>query len=109
MSVKARIDVDVLFHDTDGSSLTVGSATEHLFQTPGAAVTISGTVGTSAVAISGPTSLTTLAIKNTGSGVLRLGGAIDVSAGRLAVIPTTAAPTVQAVGGSGTYTCVWVG
>lgn len=109
MTVRARIDVDVVFHDTSESTLTVGSMAEHLAVAPSLATAITGTVGTSAVSISGAETLTTLAIKNTGTNVLRLGGAIDVPAGRLAVIPTTSAPTVAAVGGNGAYSCVWLG
>jgi hypothetical protein len=107
MSVRARIDVDVVFHDYTDSSLSVGTASEHLYVTPGGAVATSGTVGTSAISVVGPTSCSTFAVKNTGTTVLRLGGAINVPAGRLATIPTTA--TIQAIGGNGSYSCVWVG
>lgn len=109
MTYRARIDVDVVFHDIGESSISVGSVSEHLAVSPAASVAVSGTVGTSAVSITGPAALSTFAIKNTGTTVLRLGGAIDVPAGRLAVIPTTTAPTVAAVGGNGTYSLVWVG
>lgn len=109
MTVKARIDVDVVFHDSAGSTFTVGSVSEHLMVSPGAATATAGTVGTSAVSLVGPTSVSTIAVKNTGSGVLRLAGAVNVPAGRLAVIPTTAAITVQAPSGNGSYTFVWVG
>ena len=107
MSVRARVDVDVVFHDYSDVSLSVGSASEHLYVTPGGAVAVSGTVGTSAVTITGPASCSSFAIKNTGTTVLRLGGVINIPASRLAVIPTTA--TVQSVGGNGAYSCVWVG
>lgn len=109
MTVRARIDVDVVFHDSSEQTLTVGSVAEHIAVAPPAATAISGTAGTSAITISGLTSLSTFAIKNTGTTVLRLGGSIDVPAGRLAVIPTTTAPTVASVGGNGAYSCVWVG
>lgn len=109
MSVKAKIDADVIFHDTDGQTMTVGSLSEHLLTSPAAATAFSATCGTSAVSIAGSGSLTTLAVKNTGTNVLRIAGAVDVPAGRLAVIPTTATLTVQGVGGSGAYSCVWVG
>jgi len=109
MSVRARIDIDVVFQDATDTSLTVGAASEHLYVTPGGARAFSATAGTSAVAIAGLTSLSTLTVKNTGSTPLRLGGSVDIPAGRLAVIPTTTAPTIQAVGGPGAYSCVWVG
>lgn len=110
MTVRARIDVDVVFHDSSESSLTVGSVAEHLAVSPSGAKAINGTVGTAAVAISGGLgTLSTLAIKNTGTTVLRVAGAIDVPAGRLAVIPTATPPTVASVGGNGAYSCVWVG
>ena len=107
MSVRARIDTDIVFHDYTATSLSVGSASEHLQVAPGAAVAVAGTVGTSAISIVGPTSCSSFAVKNTGNTVLRLGGAIDVPAGRLSVTPTTA--TIAAVGGPGAYSCVWVG
>lgn len=107
MSVRARIDVDVVYHDYTDSSLAVGSSSEHLYVTPGAAVTATGTVGTSAISITGPTSCSTFCVKNTGSVVLRLGGVVSVPTGRLAVLPSTA--TIAAVGGNGAYSCVWVG
>lgn len=107
MAVRARIDVDVVFHDYSDSSLSVGTASEHLYVTPGGAVAVSGTVGTSAISVVGPTSCSTFCVKNTGSTVLRLGGVISVPAGRLAVVPTTA--TISAVGGNGSYSCIWVG
>ena len=109
MSVRARIDVDVVYHDYTATSLTVGAASEHLAVSPPAAVTVTGTVGTSAITITGLTSCSTFCVKNTGGTVLRLGGSIDVPAGRLAVIPTTAVPSVASVGGNGAYTVLWVG
>jgi hypothetical protein len=109
MTVKARIDVDVVFHDATDSTMTVGSLSEHLLQTPSSAVAVSGTCGTSAVSIAGSGSLSTLAVKNTGSTPLRIAGAVDVPAGRMAVVPTTATITVQGVGGNGAYSCIWVG
>lgn len=107
MSVRARIDTDIVFHDYTNTSISVGTASEHLYVTPGGAVAVSGTVGTSAISISGPTSCSTFCVKNTGNTVLRLGGVINVPAGRLSVTPTTA--TISSVGGNGAYSCVWVG
>lgn len=109
MTVRTRIDTDVIFHDTNGSTFTVGSLSEHLSATPANAAMVSGSVGTAAVQIVGTGPLSTLAVKNTGSGVLRLAGAVDVAAGRVAVLPVTATITVAAVTGTGSYTAVWVG
>jgi hypothetical protein len=109
MSVKARVDVSVIYHDTDGLTFSVGTLTDNRMTEPASAATIGGTVGTSAVSIVGSGSLSTLAIKNTGTSVLRVAGAIDVAAGRLAVLPVTATVTVAAPSGSGAYTAIWVG
>lgn len=109
MSVRARIDVDVVYQDGDSNSITVGSLTEHIQPAITVATASSGTVGTSAVSIVGTPPLSTLAVKNTGNGVLRLAGGIDVAAGRLAVLPVTATVTIVAPGGNGSYSCLWVG
>lgn len=109
MTIRARIDVDAVYHDSTSTSITVGSLADHLSVSPAAAQTIVGTAGTAAVALSGAASLSTLVVKNTGSSVLRLGGSIDITAGRVAVIPTTATITVSAPSGSGSYSCLWVG
>ena len=109
MSIRTRIDTDIIYQDGDSTTLTVGSLTEHLAAQATVAQITSGTVGTSAVTIVGTPPLSTLALKNTGTGVLRVAGAIDVSAGRLAVLPVTATVTVQTLGGPGSYSCIWVG
>lgn len=109
MTIRARIDTDVIYHDSTETVFQIGSLSEHTLSTPTVAQTISGTATTAAVQITGSGSLTTLAVKNTGSGALRLAGAIDVPAGRVAVIPTTATITVSAVGGTGSYTAIWIG
>lgn len=109
MSIKARVDVSVVYHDNGGATFTVGSLTDSRMTEPTVASSVSGTVGTSAVSISGSGSLSTLAIKNTGSGVLRVAGGVDVSAGRVAVLPVTATVTVVAPGGTGAYSAVWIG
>lgn len=109
MTIRARIDVDAVYQSSTSTSITIGSLAEHLSVSPGSAQTIVGSAGTAAVAISGPGSLSTLVVKNTGAGVLRLGGSIDITAGRVAVIPTTATITVSAPSGSGSYSCLWVG
>lgn len=109
MTARVRVDVDVVYQQGDTTTITVGSLTEHLSPNISSAQAISGTVGTSAVTIVGTPPLSTLALKNTGAGVLRVAGAIDVSAGRLAILPVTATVTVAAASGQGSYSCVWVG
>ena len=109
MSYRARIDVDAVYHDVTDTSITVGSLADHILSTPTTASSTSGTVGTAAVMIVGVAPLSTLVIKNTGTGTLRLAGSINVSAGRVAVLPTTATITVSAPSGSGSYSCLWIG
>jgi hypothetical protein len=109
MTVRARIDVDAVYHDTDGNSLTVGTLSEHLAPALTTAQTIGRSVGTASVQIVGTTPLSTLVVKNTGNSVLRLAGSVDVAAGRLAVLPVTATITVSAPSGSGSYTAIWMG
>lgn len=109
MTARFRLDVDAVFHQGNATTLTVGTLSEHISPAVTTAQTITGSAGTAAVAIVGSTPLTTLVVKNTGNGTLRLGGVIDVPAGRLAVLPVTATVTVAAPGGSGSYTALWVG
>ena len=109
MTIRARVDTDVIYHDATDTSFNIGSLSEHSLATVTSAKTITGTAATSAVQIVGVLPLSTLAVKNTGTTVLRLAGAIDVPAGRLAVIPTTATITVSAPSGSGSYTALWIG
>ncbi len=110
MSVQARVDVDVVFHDSNGSTFSIGTVDDHQFAEPAGCETITGSVGTAAESIvSSVGTLSTLAVKNTGTSVLRVAGAIDVSAGRVAVLPVTSTVTVEAPSGSGSYTAIWVG
>lgn len=106
MTVKARIDVDAVYHDSDAASLTVGVLSEHISPSLTTAQTVNGTVGTSAVQIVGAGPLSTLVVKNTGATSLRLAGSMDVAAGRVAVLPVTATITVS---GPGSYTALWMG
>jgi hypothetical protein len=108
MSIEARIDTDVVYQDNDGTTLTVGVQSEHLRLTPLYCSSTSGTVGTSAVTLAAPASISTLALKNTGNGVLRVAG-MDFAAGRVAVLPVTATITVTAPAAASSYTAVWVG
>jgi hypothetical protein len=109
MTARARIDIDAVYHSGDDSTLTVGNLSEHLSPNLTSALTVSGTAGTAAVQIVGATPLSTLVVKNTGNGILRLAGSVDVAAGRVAVLPTTATITVSAPSGSGSYTALWMG
>jgi hypothetical protein len=109
MTLRARVDTDVIFHNQGTTSFTVGALSEHTMGTATSCSTVAGTVGTAAVTIVGATPVSTIAVKNTGTGVLRLAGAIDVPAGRVAVIPTTATFTLSAPSGTGAYSVVWVG
>lgn len=109
MTIRARIDTDVIYHNTTDTTFSIGSLSEHSMATATSALTISGTATTSAVQIVGSGPLSTLAVKNTGTTVLRLAGAIDVPAGRVAVIPTTATITVSTPSGSCPYTALWIG
>lgn len=109
MSARARIDVDVVYHDGTDTTLSIGSLAEHQAPSLTRAMTITGTVATTAVQIVGTTPLSTLVVKNTGGGTLRVAGSIDVAAGRLAVLPVTATVTVAAPSGNGSYTALWMG
>lgn len=109
MSYEARIHSDVVFHERDGAAFTVGSLSDHRFSAPNNAMIISGVAGTSAADISGSGDLSTLAIKNTGLGTIRIADAFDVTSGRMAVLPTTATVSIQAVGQTCAYTAIWVG
>lgn len=109
MSVKAQIDLDVVYHDQDGSTLSIGAMSEHIRPAATAGHVLSGTVSTTAVTLSAAGPLSTLAIKNTGSNLLRVAGGFSIPAGRVAVLPVTSPVTVAAVSGQAEYTAVWVG
>jgi hypothetical protein len=110
MTLRSKLDVDLVCHDAGTATFVVNSVSDHFLIEPNVIRYIgSATVGTSAVSISGPTVLSTLVVKNEGVQPLRLAGAIDVSAGRVAVLPVTATVTVASVSGQGSYTALWVG
>ena len=109
MSIKAKVDVSVIYHDATSATFSVGALADNLLSDVATAQTFTGTVGTSAVQIVGQGNASTVAIKNTGTNVLRVAGSLDVSAGRLAVLPVTAAVSVAAAAGNGSYTAIWVG
>ena len=109
MTARARVDIDAVYQSGDDSTLTIGNLSEHISANLTSALTVSGNVGTATVQIAGTTPLSTLVVKNTGNGTLRLAGSVDVAAGRVAVLPTTATITVSAPSGSGSYTALWMG
>lgn len=109
MTIRYRVDTDVIYHDQTDTSFAIGSLSEHTMATATSALTVAGTASTAAVQIVGSGPLSTMAVKNTGTAVLRLAGAIDVPAGRVAVVPTTATITVAAVAGTASYTALWIG
>ncbi len=110
MSFQARVDVDVVFHESSGSTFAVGSVDDHQFVEPAGCETLTGTVTSEATTLSSSVgTLSTLAIKNTGTGTLRIAGVIDIPAGRVAVLPVTSPVAVEAPAGSGQYAAIWVG
>ena len=110
MTLRSKLDIDLVCHDSGTATFVANRVSDHFLIEPNVIQYIgSATVGTSAVSITGPTILSTLVVKNEGSQSLRLAGAIDISAGRVAVLPVTATVTVAAVAGQGTYTALWVG
>lgn len=109
MSFEARIHADVVFHERSASSFTVGSLSDHVFSEPTDAQIISGTAGDTAEDVPGQGSLTTLAIKNTGTEPIRVADGFDLAPGRMAVIPTTATVSVVATVAPSTYTAIWIG
>jgi hypothetical protein len=110
MTLRSKLDVDLVCHDAGTATFVVNSVSDHFLIEPNVIQYIgSATVGTSAISISGPTVLSTLVVKNEGAQPLRLAGTIDVSAGRVAVLPVTATVTVASVSGQGSYTALWVG
>jgi hypothetical protein len=109
MTIRARIDTDIVYHNVSDTSLAIGTLAEHLAPSLTTALTISANATTAAVQIVGTTPLSTLVVKNTGASVLRLAGSVDVAAGRLAILPVTATITVSAPSGSGSYTAIWMG
>lgn len=109
MTTASRIDTDVVFHDTNGNVFTLGAVSEHLRGTA-ACQSITATVSTATAALTTTlSSLSAVAIKNTGSSVIRIAGAISLPAGRVAVLPVTSTFTVSSVSGSGEYQAICVG
>lgn len=109
MSIQARVHADVVFHDKSASTFTVGSLSDHVFSTPSTASIITAVATTQSANISGFGTLTTLAIKNTGTEPIRVAGAIVVPAGRMAVLPVTATVSVQTTAGESAYTAIRIG
>lgn len=108
MTIQARVDVDIVYHDSSDTTFTVGAVSDHA-RPAAVGYTLSGTVATSAVTLTAAGAVTTLAIKNTGTTLLRVAGAFNVPAGRVAVLPVASSVTVAAVSSPAQYTAVWVG
>ena len=107
MSFQARIDIDVVYHETTEGTFSLGGIDEHLRQTlPAAKQLPTLTTAAEPITTQALTTVSMLAIKNTGSSTIRLEGSIDISAGRLAVLPVTELPSVSAPSGSGSYSAV---
>lgn len=115
MSLRTKVDLDVVCHDEGTATFTVNALSEHWMSSPGGIKFVGGatpvTVGTSAVSITGPTAVSTLVVKNEGAQSLVVAGmAAPITAGRLAVLPITATSvTIAAVSGQGSYSALWVG
>jgi hypothetical protein len=110
MSIKAKLDVDLVVHDAGTATFTVNSLSDHfLIDANVKQYTDGATVGTSAISITGPSALSTLVVKNEGTPDLRVAGAFNVASGRVAVLPVTATVTVASVSGQGSYSALWVG
>lgn len=109
MSIQARVHSDIVFHDKGASAFTVGSLSDHVFSTPSTASIFTAVATTQSASIAGSGSLTTLAVKNTGTEPIRLAGAITVPAGRMAVLPVTATVSVQTTAGESAYTAIRIG
>ena len=109
MSFKARVDIDIVFHEETANIFGVGSISEHLLHTPTRCEEVSDNNVTSAqepITTLALNTVSMIALKNTGTTTLRLEGAIDISSGRLVVLPVTDLPSVSAPSGSGSYTAV---
>lgn len=111
MSYEARVSVDVVFHNKGQNTFEVGYVSDHLSRLEGVCESITETVTADPEAVTATTasSLDTLAIKNSGSSDIVIGGVITVPAGRVAVLPTSTPVTVEAPSGIGEYTAIWVG
>lgn len=109
MSIEARVHAEIVYHDKGTATFTIGSVTDHQYLQPTSASIVTAVATTTAVNITGSGSLSTLGVKNTGTVPIRLGGAIPVAPGRLAILPVTATISVSTTAGSSSYTAVWVG
>lgn len=109
MSFEARVHADVVFHEKSSTSFTVGSLSDHIFETPSNATVFSGVAPSLAENITPIDTMSTLALKNTGSENLTLAGVIIVPPGRMALLPTSQTLTVESQSGNGTYTAIWLG
>jgi hypothetical protein len=111
MSFEARVDADIIFHDTSEAVFEVGVVSDHQQVLNKTCETITGSATTTPADItaSSATTLSTLAIKNTGSVGLIAAGVITIPAGRTAVLPVTSTVSIESASGTGQYTAIWVG
>ncbi len=118
MTLRAKLDFDLVSHDAGTATFIVNTLSDHWLSTPSEVRFTGGatpaTVGTSAVTLVGPTvssAISTLVLKNAGSTPLRVAGMdAPIPAGRLAVLPFTASSvSIVSVSGQGSYTAMWVG
>lgn len=115
MTLRAKLDLDIVCHDSGTATFTVNTMSEHSMTSPAAVKFVGGatpvTVGTSAVSIVGPAVVSTLVVKNEGTQPLLVAGmSAPIGAGRLAVLPITATTvSIAAVSGQGSFSALWVG
>lgn len=109
MSFEARVHADIIFHERDETTFSVGSLADHIFTEPDDATISTGTATATPFNLTVPPTVSTIAVKNTGETTLTLAGVVDVSPGRLAIIPTTATFSISAASGNGTYTAICIG
>tara|TARA_Y100001937_G_C7053852_1_gene300430 strand:+ start:173 stop:508 length:336 start_codon:yes stop_codon:yes gene_type:complete len=108
MSFRARVDIDVIYHELSDSSISIGSLSDHYLTNPTRCETVTDNVtsATEPITTLNMTTVSALALKNTGESTLRLEGCIDVTAGRLVILPVTELPTISAPSGTGSYKAV---
>ena len=132
MSIEGRINVDVLFHDKDGTaSLKVVSLQDSFAASSGKVAVVSGTCGTAAVTIQvAPSSyrdasgslvsfsaITKTIVEAGANPLIITNPSIIVSAGSVAVVPAEIAdfddsgqlPTVASASDTSSYTMIFYG
>lgn len=115
MTLRAKLDLDIVCHDSGTATFTVNTMSEHSLASPSAVKFAGGatpaTVGTAAVSVAGPAVVSTLVVKNEGTQPLLVAGmSAPIAAGRLAVLPITATSvSIASVTGQGAFSVLWVG